>query len=253
MDERGGGPRHPANTITTTADGVEKRRGVPSSQHTYQGAMKDADPIRHLSAKEQGQLALFRLLSSLTMYRRDLTKLITSQQLPPSSTFPLTNIVFDWPENEVELKALPQAFILADGSVPYSMPDLTTGIIEDTVDVFGEGTALRKISESLFQTTVHILCAHKEERRAVEGALERAFLAEPDDDQPGRRVVLPEYYDRTVRVMLQSTATPDDPQRAASNEWEIQAVFQIECEIVKLVTRPTYTRDPHVGVMIDPS
>ena len=246
-DERIGPVASIGSTISTERDGVEKRRPHPSTSHTYLGVLEDVTPERHLDTVSVCQIALYRLLHDLEMHRKNLEAFLESADLQTSS-FRFKRIVIDWPRDEDDVTPMPSAVLVSDGAVTYANAGFGTSIIEETADVYGEGTVLRRQSFATLRIVVYMLFPHKEERRAAHAAIERNLLTEPDDDENFRKVVVPEYYDRTVRIMCKDLARPDGSAEAKTNEWELQAAFDCEVEVVKLVKVPARIQQPRVGL-----
>lgn len=251
-EQRGGGPVDPdtiASTIATDAQGNQKRRPFPATSMTYLGTLTDVAPELRFDAVSICQLAIYRVLGGIVMHRTNFEAYVATGDIQTAS-FQFRRLIFDWPRDEEQIKPMPSAAIVAAGEVEYANPDLGTDLLEDTVDVYREGSVLRRLSHATMRLVAHMLFAHKEERRAAHSAIERELLAEPDDDEGHRKVVIPEYYDRTVRMMLRSLARPDGADEAKTNTWELQAAFDCEVEVVKLVTDPGRIQQPILGAQV---
>lgn len=236
----------PLSSVQTGRDGIDKRRPTDTERMTY---MQRVDPVniaRQLDTSAVCQIALKRLLEPLVMHRHNLEALIVNNDLQTSS-FVFSRVALGWPRREEQIKPLPMAVILPSGESLYDMPDLQSNLIEGTEGAYGECTVLRQVSRCTQELVVHILSAHHEERRAVRAAFELNLLAELNDDQTGRRQIVPEYYNRQVRINLLGMEDPDDDGRAQANEYELTARFQAQVAVVQLVTIPGHIQVPIVN------
>lgn len=238
---------NPVSSVEVGSDGIPIRRGSDTTRMTYLGEITPVNLERHLDSSAVCQLALARLLQSLTMHRFNLEALVQSGDIQ-SSSFVFARVAMGWPRREEQLKPLPMAVILPNGETVYSMPNLESNLLDDTLGAYGEHTVLRQTSRATQELEVHVLSAHHEERRAIRAAFETFLLAEPNDDQTGRRQVVPEYYNRTVRCELLGMSDPDDEPRARANEIELIARFKTEVSVVQLVNDPGCLQEPRVVV-----
>ena len=237
----------PISSVETGNDGIPIRRGSDTSRMTYLGEIAPVNLARHLDASAVCQLALTRLLQTTTMHRFNLKALVENGDLQ-ASAFVFAKVVMGWPRREEQLKPLPMAVVLPNGETTYKMPNLASQILEDTLNAYGQGTVLRQTSRATQELEVHVLSAHHEERRAIRAAFETFLLAEPNDDQTGRRQIVPEYYNRTVRCELLGMTDPDDEARTRSNESELIARFKTEVSVVQLVKAPGCIQEPRINV-----
>lgn len=239
---------NPVSSVEVGNDGIPIRRGADTTRMTYLGEITPVNLERQLDSSAVCQLALARLLQSLTMHRFNLEALVKSSNDIQSSPFVFARVAMGWPRREEQLKPLPVAVILPNGETTYSMPSLESKLLDDTLGAYGEHTVLRQTSRATQELEVHVLSAHHEERRAIRAAFETFLLAEPNDDQTGRRQIIPEYYNRTVRCELIGMSDPDDEPRARSNEIELIARFKAEVAVVQLVNDPGCLQEPRVVV-----
>ncbi len=238
----------PISSVEIGADGIPIRRGADTSRMTYLGELTPVNLERQLDSSAVCQVALSRLLRSLTMHRFNLEALIENEDLQGSS-FVFTRVAIGWPRREEQLKPLPMAVILPIGETTYAMPSLEAQVLDDTFEAYGEHTVLRQTSRATQALEVHVISVHHEERRAIRAAFETFLLAEPNDDQTGRRQIIPEYYNRTVRCELLGMSDPDDEPRTRSNEIELIARFKTEVSVVQLVNGPGCLQDSRPTVV----
>lgn len=230
-------------TIQTTSDGVEKRRPKDTTLLTYLGQLKVVQPERHLDVSAVMQIGVFNVLKGMTMHRHKLEDIVESGTAA-SSSFVWDRIFFDMPRIEEQQSPVPVAGIVPVTKCSYEYQSLETSLLDETVDVYAPGTVLRKVATATQQMAVHTLNGHHEERRGVKSAFERTFLAEPDDDEGGRRTVVRQYFDRTVRMYLRDSDYPGTAPREQANKWESVSVFDLECDVVYLVEQPTRMQSP---------
>lgn len=235
----------PLSSVQTGRDNIPKRRPPDTTRMTFVQRVAPVNIERQLDASVVCQIALKRLLEPLVMHRHNLEALIVNGDLQTSS-FVLSRVALGWPRREEQLKPLPMATILPNGESTYDMPNLESNLIDGTEDAYGECTVLRQVSRCTQELVVHILSAHHEERRAIRTALEMNLLAELNDDQTGRRQIVPEYYNRSVRINLLGMEDPDGDSRAQANEYELVARFQAQVAVVQLVTTPGHIQTPIV-------
>ena len=236
----------PLSSVQRGRDGIEKRRPADTSRMTFLQRVEPVNIQRQLDSSVVCQIALKRLLEPLEMHRHNLEALIINNDLQTSS-FKFSRVALGWPRREEQLKPLPMAVILPVAESAYDMPNLESQLIEGTEDAYGECTVLRQVSRLTQELVVHVLSAHHEERRAIRAAFEMNLLAELNDDQTGRRQIVPEYYNRSVRINLLGMEDPDDEGRAQANEFELVARFQAQVAVVQLVTIPGHIEVPIVN------
>lgn len=242
---------NPMSSVQTGRDGIDKRRPADTDRMTFLQRVEPVNIERQLDASVVCQIALKRLLEPLVMHRHNLEALVVNGDLQTSS-FVFTRVILGWPRREEQLKPLPLATILPNAESLYDMPNLESNLIEGTEDAYGDGTVLRQVSRCTQELMVHILSAHHEERRAIRAAFETNLLAELNDDQTGRRQIVPEYYNRLVRINMLGMEDPDGDNRAQANEYELVARFQAQVAVVQLVTTPGNVQVPIVNQTVGP-
>ena len=233
----------PSTSIRTQPDGVPKRSGIPASYFTHMGKLEVLNPETHLDVTAAMQIALYRLLSPMRMHRHRLESIVSGGPLETSS-FEWTRVIFDMPRIGEQQDPLPAVAILASSACTYDYQSLDVGFCEDTVDVFAPDSVVRKLGTASQQFQLHCLSAHHEERRGIKAAFERTFMAEPDDDQGQRSVVIEEYFRRTARVRMPEADYPETTARDFANEHELIVTVDVDCDVCVLVKRPADIQPP---------
>lgn len=239
----------PNTSVRENPDGTTKRSGFPAGYFTHFGRLEVVHPERHIDVTVAMQIALFRVLSPMVMHRHRLESLVEGGPLE-TSRFRWTRVTFDLPRAGEHQGPYPMAAILASSACSYGQQSLETGLCEDTIDVFEQDTVLRKLGMATQRFAVHVLSGHHEERRGVKAAFERTFLAEPDDDQPGRKVIVEEYFRRQVQLTMVESDYPETGVDTQQNIHELVAMFDAECDVVALVRRPVDIQKPLTSVTV---
>jgi virulence-associated protein VagC len=196
-----------------------------------------ADPLADLPARRVLELAGARLLLHATIWQVDAAKLV--EGLPPDSrSFNLRRVFLGFPKPSEQPDPMPSATVRVAGKVEYPN-DREPAFIEETLGTFSAGTVLRRIGSAVGKLEVTVWCGDKELRYAIEAAIEDQFLAERDEERAsGRRVLLPEYYNRTCRLRLLDIDDLTGPDEARKGRWIIAATVQAEIDRVILVQAP---------------
>jgi hypothetical protein len=192
------------------------------------------------------QLAVFEILAALRPYSVDTEALLNGQHEYRQMKF--ERIIIDHATQDSDLDPVPSAAIGIVGEQAYEADNLSLSVLEETVDRFGPGTVLKKVSHTKATLTVTSILGHKDDRGGVKKAWEDAFLDEPEDERAGRHVVVKAYYERVVRVVLKSVSFPDNAGDAQGNKWKVVATLDADVDVVKLVKSPGVMHPPQVGV-----
>lgn len=243
------GVQVPNSTAQIGLDGVHVRRGVPTTATTFQNDLRILHPERELDATVPMQIAVWNILESMRLYRMNLENFIKTGTVS-SSSFEWKGITYGIPEIGQAEGPLPWAAIVENGECNYEQQSQETDLIDDTTDAFEPGTVLRRYATATQSLAIYCLSAHKEERRGIKSALESAFLAEPDDDKAHRRVLVPQYYNRTVRLAMGKIDYADDGPKTQADKFELVMTLDAEVEVVRLVSRPMEIREPQIGVRV---
>lgn len=240
----------PQRVIVEQADLTERMLPNPPS------AVEDGqlEPIRNDRAVDSVtalQIGIARLVWSMHGRSINLDKLIGGGPVEVSDEWGIQRLYFDWPRQDDEIQTPSAAIVTPDEATYASRKLRPAGLLEDTADRWGDGTVLRETGET--ETMVHLVffCTHKEERRAIRKWLEESMLVELNEGTPGRRIVIPEYWDRVARYEMLGVRPGDGAQGAQGNEWTLVARFTAQIGVVQLVQRPAYLDRPriHVGVV----
>lgn len=217
----------------------------------YPGDLRPADPARDMDALTAMQLGCARLLQGMLSHQLNVEALLDNEADVQSRNWKLTRLFFDHPRPEDDAEPYPSANIAAVGKRTYDRQSLSTVLLEDTLNVFGPGTVLRKLANVSTQLEVTVWHATKEERRGLQAAVERTFLVEPAQDAQGRRVVVKEHYDRVARYVLVDADYPmDTPQFAQASTWISKITLAADIDRVLLVVSPGTMQAPQTPLDI---
>jgi hypothetical protein len=142
---------------------------------------------------------------------------------------PIENIHIEWPDNEVEMNAMPTIAFLAQTRADYDAVGLTSNVLEDTVDKYSPGTVLVVMSEYQEDFAIEIWTETKQERRSLLLGLETALS--PLEQMAGLRFVMPDYYGQLVCFSLQNREVIDD-DAAVINRRKARMIVQIRFQVV---------------------
>jgi len=195
------------------------------------------------------QVGMADILTSLTFTTIDRKALLEDRRVE-ANEMRVERVFLDWPDTEDDQVPVPSATVMAPDAQDIELAGPLSGrqLLEDTVGVYGEGTVLRHLGE--VSTTIQVVfwVAHKDERAAVRREMINAFIAEPDDERGGRRVTVPEYFDRVARFSLRDVAYQDNPTDARQKIWPLVARFDADIQLVKLVQAPATLLVPRIDV-----
>lgn len=226
-----------APVIATSTDGTETLR--PSTPLlTYGSPLVPADPARDRSARFLAELAVAKLLQGLVCFQEDAKARV--EGLPPGMrAFALETVFQGWPRQTDEPVSLPVVTVVVDGKVSWDESMRGPAYLDESRGRWKPNTVLRRVGSATPRVQVLADCADKEQREAIESAIERLLLVEECEDMFGRRVVLPEYYDQVVRIgLLDSDDDEITPQEIAAGRWPLRVSVQVEIDRVILVQAP---------------
>lgn len=228
--------------------------GVPVQSHKsgveYPADLTAVNTDRDLDALSALQIGFARLLQAMEPKQLNLEAILANASDVQSRGWKLGRIFFDWPRQEDEEQPSPSACVMAPDDRIYERQDLSTILLEETLNVFGAGTVLRKLAAVECELQITIWGFNKEERRGMAAAMERTLLAEPGDDRQGRRVAVAEYFDRAARFTLKSIKYPDTPESAQADQWVLQARIGADIDRVLLVVAPPLMQTPQIPVEV---
>jgi hypothetical protein len=121
---------------------------------------------------------------------------------------PIANILIEQPDDPKVLKFPSIAFLPGVGSnepIGLGPPK----IMEETVDKFGDGTALVLASEFSEVFIVEVWASTRAERRALVAGISVALRSV--EESYSTRIMLPDYYDQIAEFWLVETRYIDDP------------------------------------------
>lgn len=225
----------PSVEIARQVDRVEATRPV-SGVPRYNGGLLTHLPERDLDALTVACIGISREIQAMRYQVIDLMARLENDDDLQVRTCKVEKVVFEYPRQEDEAK-VPMALIEQASEVVYDSNGTTPYLLEETADVYYPGTVLRSIASASVELLITIVLAHKDERRAVRTMFESLLLAEPDSEKHGRRIVVPENFDRSVRYQLLGSPVPPT-DGAQGNRWFYQARVLAEVERVQLVGSP---------------
>jgi hypothetical protein len=160
----------------------------------------------------------------------------------------LDRIFYDWPDAQKESQPSPSALITSPDRATYGASGFRARLLEDTADRFRKDTMLRYLGEQEIPLLLVFWCAHKDQRRGLEAKVGQLLAAERHTDSMGRRIVVPEYFSRTIRYTMIDSERPDAQDSARSNEWSLGFSITAEVPHVELVWSPGTVEDAAFGV-----
>lgn len=229
--------------------GADQTYSLGPQHPRYPAPLVRVDPIGDLPARRVLELAGMRLLEHAVVWQADAAKLLTD--LPPGSrSFTIRRVFGGLPKPSEKPDPMPSATVRVAGKVEYPN-DRPPSFVEETWGRFAPGTVLRRIGSAVGRLEITTWVGDKELRYAIEAAIEDQFLVEKEEDLAGRRIAIPEYYDRTCRMRLLDIDDLTGPEEARAGRWIIVASVQAEIDRVILVEAPPGF-DPRVDVEVDP-
>lgn len=166
--------------------------------------------------------ALFDYLCSLVFYR-------SGGVGKPPHAFQLdrTECYVEWPENVEELKFPAVGVQSGDGQ---TMPiGLSPVIDDDSIDVYGKGTALWRLWDYHEPCALEVWATSRAERRALIAGIQQAFS--PSMDVSNLRLTLPTYFNTLACYTLISVQRVDD--QAPKNRRLAVIRFDLQYEVVR--------------------
>ena len=237
----------PSVEIATQVDGVEAQVSTDGSIR-YGGGLLTQLPALDFDVLTVANIALSRLILGMEIFSVNLEALLKNPADLQVRTFKITDVIYEYPRAEEEKKT-PVATIEQGSEILYGGKGETPHLLEETRDVYLPGTVLRSVSSASVELIVTVTLGHKDERRGVRAAFERYLLTEPDSEKFGRRIVVRECFDRSVRFLLLGSPTPPMLENQ-QNRWIYLARILAEVERVVLVKSPTEIAVPRRGVSV---
>lgn len=239
--------------IVQNTDGTLTRASLATGS-TYTSPLESAshpragEPILTLAPRDAAMLGLWQLIKDLTWYSYDLRAVASGNDRVHTTRSQFRDVVFDWPEWSKTDAPTGIALINSVETAGFDMAGFNPRLLEETADIYADGTVLRYLGEQRIPLSIWSWCAHKDQRRGLEAALLERLAVEQNSDLPGRRVLVPEYFNRPVLYQLTGTTRPDSPDGAGANEWVLQIELTAEIDHVQLVRIPGYFEGGKVDV-----
>ena len=204
-----------------------------------------ADPLPSLDARTHALKTLKQYISLLVFGR-------TGDAGGPPKVFRIdpANIHEEQPDDPAALKFPAVAFLPAPGE----HEEFGLGpprFLEDSVDVYGQGTVLVYMSDYVEQLVVETWGSHKAERRALLAGLELAFRCY--DGSYATMFKLPDYYNQIARVWVETTRYIDDPDIVRGRRRGQLVLWLVvpEVQLVRYVKlRPTVSVEAYDGSVV---
>lgn len=243
----------PGTWVRRQPDGVDKYVPRPPADGLVlysEDHLPPVDATRPVDAFTAIQLGLWAMLSAMRPRSFDLARWLQGEG-ERSRELEFQRIFLDWPRAEEDAIPTPSVTVMQGGEALYDQNDINPDnrLVEDSLDVYDEGTVLKLSSYLRVSVELLVMTATKDDRAGVRRAFEDAFLIEPDDDRPGRRVIVPAYYGRSARYQLLGQIYRDDPETAQANQWILTAQLAAEIPVVSLVPAPAGMR-PNLGAVV---
>jgi hypothetical protein len=224
---------HFAKIIQNT-DGTYTK--VPSRPGTgYPTPLRPVE-ILQLAPRDAAMLGLYAILKNLAWQSFNLRDVAEGRPLVAIKPLSFAEIVFDWPSWNTESSA-GKALITSLEPAAYEQPG-EVRLLDETAELFYPGSILRHLGTQRIPLQIVCWCPHPDQRRALESKLLAALAAEESSDNPGRKLVIPEYFNRVARYSLRSTMRPDDDDRTTAHEHVLEVPVEAELEHVQLVYSP---------------
>lgn len=223
--------------IAKQLDGTE--RLLPASETAVQmPELVPVDGANLFDALTVAQFAATSAIHGLVCTSIGLKRFLETGEVQ-TRKFRIERIIYDWPTASDEIDPMPTVALVQNGRTSYDSQGLVGGtLLEDSLDQWGKGTILQRLGAATLQLDVIVWSAHKEERRAVAKSIEDLFLVEPQEEKHGRLIVVPQYFDRVVRLDLSGSERGDSIDAAQKNQWILVASLAAEVELVRLVGSP---------------
>ena len=223
--------------LRSEATGTDTLAGVGSISR-HENELREVQDILTLTPRDAAKVGLYRLIRGLQWRAFDLQKVVDGDPKIFIQRFGFDRIFLDWADWLKEEMPAQAAVVTSPDDSQWDSAGLSPYLIEESLDVFMPDTLLRYLGEFTIPLMMITVSAHKDQRRGLEDALVKVLAAEPHDDRGGRRVIVPEYFSREIRFMLESTARPDTSLGAHSNQWPLEISVSATVEQVVLVHSP---------------
>jgi hypothetical protein len=239
-------------------DGV-KAFGPIGQKHYYANLLQseswpeDGSGISTMHPVDAAIMALFHLvrrmewrtISMLAMGGED----NEAPRSPAMTRHKLGRVILDWPEWDASDIPVDHAVIMSPEDVRWDPGARSSRLLQNTINVFGEGTMLRHLGEwPDVSLKLVVWFGHKDIRRGFDSRLSSVLAADRTRETWHRTVIVPEYFNRDVKLMMVGRIRPDSPEQAKMNRWPIEYTINAAVEQVELVRVPGYVGKVQVDV-----
>jgi hypothetical protein len=230
-----------AGVIARNPDQSETLRN-PSRLATYRAPLVRARPDLGCSTGRAMKLAVRQLLETLLPHQIDQRSREEGAPLGVRA-FAFSRVFMTWPRPSDEPAPAPSVMLRRAGPVVYSEKLRQPYFVEGTRGRWAPNTVLRKIARGTGRVHIVAWAADTEQHEAIEAAIEDTFLAEPSEDLPGRRIIVPGYFDQQARLTLIDSDDETDESLVRENRWPLVVTVQVEIDRVILVSTPPTAGD----------
>lgn len=164
---------------------------------------KPAPPPTAVDGRTAALRVLRRYLSELTFYREN-----KSGAAMIGFSIPLKDIHIEWPDSVDIERELPVMALISGGPIDYQFVGMGNWVDESTRDVHGKNTVLQVQNENVETIFIEVLCASKQERRALREGIVNALS--PTELMAGIRFKVPDYYNQTATFSVQKGTIVED-------------------------------------------
>jgi len=239
-------------------DGV-RTRGPIGQKHYYDKLLRseswpeDGGGITTMHPRDAAMMGLFHLLRGMRWQSKDLRTIGGAVDQPPNSpvltVHQLKRIELDWPQWDAKDIPIDMALITTPDEARWNVDEAVRSsfLIEGSKNVYGPETMLRYLGEYEIGLRVIAWFGQKDIRRGFEARLAAMLAAERTHEIWHRRVRVPEYFGAEVRLVIQSSARPDQADTAQANRWPLEFSIMADVAQLELVRIPGYT----TGVALD--
>lgn len=188
---------------------------------------------------------LARYISELTFYRPGGLDVNGNTKDPIPFQIAERDVHVEEPDDEEEYR-VPAIALLAQAPANYDAIGMTSKVLEETKDVYGEGTVLIWMSEHQENFVLEIRAETKQQRRAMVLGLENALS--PIEQMAGIRFLMNDYYGQLCTFQLQSKEYIDDDMDLLARR-KAKLVIQLVYNVVALF--PVNELVPAIDVLVD--
>lgn len=202
----------------------------------------DADPRHAINGLFAAQIAVADLLSGIKVHVGDSQALAESGAASPVKSVKIETIIFDYPAALAEIQPL-AACVFEEQDQVFD-EEHRPQVIEPK---YSDDHQLVRLAYTTCYLAVEAWFSHKDERRAMRAALQRALLKEPLQDRGDRLIVVPQYYKQLVRLILTRAMYNDNPESAQAGRFPLR--LSLEAHVPEVMLTPRKAKvDPQFRV-----